>query len=139
MPARRPTCWTRTSAWLAEQDTRYRHLDRLVEPKDQLLKCRLQRWETRSGAKFTLRLYALTSTDFETDEDRGADDLRQFGYGGGKRGDCRQFVMAPTACKSSLRPSSGDQPTAPRRTRCPASSRRCKCPTCTCPLPTGAS
>ena len=39
-------------------------------------------------------LYDLTSTDFETDEDRGPDDLRQFGYSRDKRGDCRQVVIA---------------------------------------------
>ena len=39
-------------------------------------------------------LYDLTSTYFETDEDRDPDDLRQFGYSRDKRGDCRQVVIA---------------------------------------------
>jgi transposase len=46
------------------------------------------------GAKFDVLLYDLTSTYFETDEDRGPDDLRQFGYSRDKRGDCRQVVIA---------------------------------------------
>ena len=39
-------------------------------------------------------LYDLTSTYFETDEDRGPEDLRQYGYSRDKRGDCRQVVIA---------------------------------------------
>ena len=39
-------------------------------------------------------LYDLTSTYFETDSERGADDLRQFGYSRDKRSDCRQVVIA---------------------------------------------
>lgn len=38
------------------------------------------RWGECVGAKFDVLLYDLTSTYFETDEDRGSDDLRQFGY-----------------------------------------------------------
>ena len=39
-------------------------------------------------------LYDLSSTYFETDEDRGPEDLRQYGYSRDKRGDCRQVVIA---------------------------------------------
>ena len=34
----------------------------------------------------------LTSTYFETDVERPASDLRQYGYSRDKRGDCRQVV-----------------------------------------------
>jgi len=38
--------------------------------------------------------YDLTSTYFETDVERPASDLRQYGYSRDKRGDCRQVVIA---------------------------------------------
>ena len=79
---------------LAEKNTLYRCLDRLVEHKDDLFKFLVRRWGELFGAKFDVLLYDLTSTYFETDEDRGADDLRQFGYSRDKRGDCRQVVIA---------------------------------------------
>jgi hypothetical protein len=75
---------------LAEKNTLYRCLDRLVEHKDELFKFLLRRWGELFGAKFDVLLYDLTSTYFETDEERGPDDLRQFGYSRDKRGDCRQ-------------------------------------------------
>ena len=79
---------------LAEKNTLYRCLDRLVEHKDDLFKFLLRRWGELFGAKFDVLLYDLTSTYFETDEDRGEGDLRQFGYSRDKRGDCRQVVIA---------------------------------------------
>jgi transposase len=79
---------------LAEKNTLYRCLDKLVEHKDELFKFLLRRWGELFGAKFDVLLYDLTSTYFETDEDRGPDDLRQFGYSRDKRGDCRQVVIA---------------------------------------------
>jgi transposase len=79
---------------LAEKNTLYRCLDRLVEHKDDLFKFLVRRWGELFGAKFDVLLYDLTSTYFETDEDRGPDDLRQFGYSRDKRGDCRQVVIA---------------------------------------------
>jgi transposase len=79
---------------LAEKNTLYRCLDRLVEHKDELFKFLVRRWGELFGAKFDVLLYDLTSTYFETDEDRGSDDLRQFGYSRDKRGDCRQVVIA---------------------------------------------
>jgi transposase len=79
---------------LAEKNTLYRCLDKLVEHKDDLFKFLVQRWGELFGAKFDVLLYDLTSTYFETDEDRGSDDLRQFGYSRDKRGDCRQVVIA---------------------------------------------
>lgn len=79
---------------LAEKNTLYRCLDRLVEHKDALFKFLVRRWGELFGAKFDVLLYDLSSTYFETDEDRGPDDLRQFGYSRDKRGDCRQVVIA---------------------------------------------
>jgi transposase len=79
---------------LAEKNTLYRCLDRLVEHKDELFKFLLRRWGELFGAKFDVLLYDLTSTYFETDAQRGPDDLRQFGYSRDKRSDCRQVVIA---------------------------------------------
>ena len=79
---------------LAEKNTLYRCLDRLLEHKDDLFKFLVRRWGDLFGAKFDVLLYDLTSTYFETDEDRGPDDLRQYGYSRDKRGDCRQVVIA---------------------------------------------
>jgi len=79
---------------LAEKNTLYRCLDKLVQHKDALFKFLVRRWGELFGAKFDVLLYDLTSTYFETDEDRGPDDLRQFGYSRDKRGDCRQVVIA---------------------------------------------
>jgi transposase len=79
---------------LAEKNTLYRCLDKLVEHKDDLNKFLVRRWGELFGAKFDVLLYDLTSTYFETDEDRGPEDLRQYGYSRDKRGDCRQVVIA---------------------------------------------
>jgi transposase len=79
---------------LAEKNTLYRCLDRLVEHKEALFKFLVRRWGELFDAKFDVLLYDLTSTYFETDEDRGPDDLRQYGYSRDKRGDCRQVVIA---------------------------------------------
>jgi transposase len=79
---------------LAEKNALYRCLDKLVEHKDDLSKFLVRRWGELFGATFDVLLYDLTSTYFETDEDRGPDDLRQFGYSRDKRGDCRQVVIA---------------------------------------------
>lgn len=79
---------------LAEKNTLYRCLDKLVEHKDELFKFLKRRWGELFGATFDVLLYDLTSTYFETDVERGPDDLRQFGYSRDKRGDCRQVVIA---------------------------------------------
>jgi hypothetical protein len=79
---------------LAEKNTLYRCLDKLVKHKDELFKFLRYRWGELFDAKFDVLLYDLTSTYFETDVERGADDLRQFGYSRDKRGDCRQVVIA---------------------------------------------
>ena len=79
---------------LAEKNTLYRCLDKLVEHKDELFKFLKRRWGELFGVTFDVLLYDLTSTYFETDVERGPDDLRQFGYSRDKRGDCRQVVIA---------------------------------------------
>jgi transposase len=79
---------------LAEKNTLYRCLDKLVEHKDELFKFLKRRWGELFGASFEVLLYDLTSTYFETDLERGPDDLRQFGYSRDKRSDCRQVVIA---------------------------------------------
>ena len=79
---------------LAEKNTLYRCLDRLVEHKDELFKFLKRRWGELFGAKFDVLLYDLTSTYFESDVERSAADLRQYGYSRDKRGDCRQVVIA---------------------------------------------
>jgi len=79
---------------LAEKNTLYRCLDRLVEHKDELSKFLKRRWGELFGAKFDVLLYDLTSTYFESDVERSAADLRQYGYSRDKRGDCRQVVIA---------------------------------------------
>jgi transposase len=79
---------------LAEKNTLYRCLDRLVEHKDELFKFLKRRWGELFGAKFDVLLYDLTSTYFESDAERSEADLRQYGYSRDKRGDCRQVVIA---------------------------------------------
>lgn len=79
---------------LAEKNTLYRCLDRLVEHKEALFEFLKRRWGELFGAKFDVLLYDLTSTYFESDVERGPEDLRQFGYSRDKRGDCRQVVIA---------------------------------------------
>jgi transposase len=79
---------------VAEKNTLYRCLDRLVAHKDELFKFLRRRWGELFGAQFAVLLYDLTSTYFETDTERGAEDLRQYGYRRDKRGDCRQVVIA---------------------------------------------
>ena len=79
---------------LAEKNTLYRCLDRLVEHKDDLNKFLCRRWGELFDAKFDVLLYDLTSTYFETDVQRSESDLRQYGYSRDKRGDCRQVVIA---------------------------------------------
>lgn len=79
---------------LAEKNTLYRCLDKLVEHKDALFKFLVGRWGELFGANFDVLLYDLTSTYFESDVERSDTDLRQYGYSRDKRGDCRQVVIA---------------------------------------------
>ena len=78
---------------LAEKNTLYRCLDKLVEHKDALFKFLCGRWGELFGARFDVLLYDLTSTYFETDTPREEGDKRQYGYSRDKRSDCRQVVI----------------------------------------------
>lgn len=75
---------------LAEKNTPYRCLDRLVEHKDELFKFLVRRWGELFGAKFDVLLYGLSSTYFETDEDRGPDHLQLHRRMHGERRQCRR-------------------------------------------------
>jgi transposase len=79
---------------VAEKDTLYRCLDKLVEHKDDLFKFLRVRWGELFEASFDVLLYDLTSTYFETDTPRQEEDKRQYGYSRDKRFDCRQVVIA---------------------------------------------
>ncbi|MGA7951836.1 MAG: IS1634 family transposase [Thiobacillaceae bacterium] len=78
---------------LAQKNTLYRCLDKLVAHKDALFKFLCERWGELFGAKFDVLLYDLTSTYFETDTLREEGDKRQYGYSRDKRFDCRQVVI----------------------------------------------
>lgn len=78
---------------LAEKDTLYRCLDKVLAHKDDLINFLRARWGELFGVTFDVLLYDLTSTYFESDTARGEEDLRQYGYSRDKRGDCRQVVI----------------------------------------------
>jgi len=79
---------------VAEKNTLYRCLDKLVAHKDELFKFLCRRWGELFDAKFDVLLYDLTSTYFESDVERSDTDKRQYGYSRDKRSDCRQVVIA---------------------------------------------
>lgn len=78
---------------LAEKDTLYRCLDKVLAHRDDLISFLRTRWGELFGVTFDVLLYDLTSTYFESDTARGEEDLRQYGYSRDKRGDCRQVVI----------------------------------------------
>ncbi len=78
---------------LAEKDTLYRCLDKLLVHKDDLISHLRARWGELFAVRFDVLLYDLTSTYVESDTPRGEEDLRQYGYSRDKRGDCRQVVI----------------------------------------------
>jgi transposase len=79
---------------LAEKDTLYRCLDKLLSHRTALFQHLRQRWEDLFGVKFQVLLYDLTSTYFESDPPFPEGDKRQFGYSRDKRSDCVQVVIA---------------------------------------------
>jgi transposase len=79
---------------LAEKNTLYCCLDKLVEHEDALFKFLVQRWGELFGVKFDVLPYDLTGKYFESDDERGVTDQRQYGDSRDKRGDCRQVVIA---------------------------------------------
>lgn len=78
---------------LAEKNTFYRCLDKLLAHKDDLFQFLCTRWGELFDATFDVLLYDLTSTYFESDTPRGEGDTRQYGYSRDKRSDCRQVVI----------------------------------------------
>jgi transposase len=79
---------------IAQKDTLYRCLDKLVAHKRELFSHLCERWTTLFGARYEVLLYDLTSTYFESDPPFGERDKRKFGYSRDKRSDCVQVVVA---------------------------------------------
>ena len=77
---------------VAQKDTLYRCLDRLLAHKQALFSFLTGRWESLFGARFDVLLYDLTSTYFECAPPE--EGKRQFGYSRDKRFDCVQVVIA---------------------------------------------
>jgi transposase len=77
---------------LAQKDTLYRCLDKLLVHKTELFSFLQQRWKNLFGADFEVLLYDLTSTYFECDPPEAG--KRRFGYSRDKRSDCVQVVIA---------------------------------------------
>ncbi|MGH9790776.1 MAG: IS1634 family transposase [Candidatus Acidiferrales bacterium] len=79
---------------VAEKDTLYRCLDRLLAHKGVLFDHLTRRWKDLFGVRFEVLLYDLTSTYFEIDPPEPEGDKRRFGYSRDKRSDCVQVVIA---------------------------------------------
>jgi transposase len=79
---------------LAEKDTLYRCLDRLLAHKRSLFDHLTRRWRDLFGVRFEVLLYDLTSTYFEIDPPPSEHDKRRYGYSRDKRDDCVQVVIA---------------------------------------------
>jgi len=78
---------------VAQPDTLYRCLDKLLPHKQALFGHLKGIWEARFEASFEILLYDLTSTYFECEVPE-AGGLRRFGYSRDKRSDCVQVVIA---------------------------------------------
>ncbi len=79
---------------IAEKDTLYRCLDKLLPHKADLFAYLHTRWATLFDATYEVLLYDLTSTYFESDPPFPAADKRKFGHSRDKRADCVQVVVA---------------------------------------------
>jgi transposase len=79
---------------IAQKDTLYRCLDKLVAHKEDLFSYLRERWSLLFDARYEVLLYDLTSTYFESDPPFGETDKRKFGYSRDKRPDCVQVVVA---------------------------------------------
>ena len=77
---------------LANKNTLYRCLDKLLAHKTDLFSFLQQRWKALFQAEFDVLLYDLTSTYFECDPPEVG--KRRFGYSRDKRSDCVQVVIA---------------------------------------------
>jgi len=78
---------------IAEKDTLYRCLDRIVEHKTDLCAYLHERWAVLFDARYEVLLYDLTSTYFESNPPFEEDDKRKYGYSRDKRSDCVQVVV----------------------------------------------
>jgi transposase len=79
---------------LAEKNTLYRGLDRLLAHKQELFGFLTRRWEDLFGVRYDVLLYDLTSTYFESDPPFAQGDKRRYGYSRDHRPDCVQVVIA---------------------------------------------
>lgn len=79
---------------IAEKDTLYRCLDKLLPHKPALFTHLQARWATLFDAQYDVLLYDLTSTYFESDPPFPGEDKRKFGHSRDKRSDCVQVVVA---------------------------------------------
>ena len=77
---------------VAEKDTLYRCLDRLLVHKEAFFQFLAERWHSLFGVRFDVLLYDLTSTYFECVPPEAGQ--RKFGYSRDKRSDCVQVVIA---------------------------------------------
>ena len=77
---------------IAQSDTLYRCLDKLLAHKRPFFSYLRGRWQDLFGARFEVLLYDLTSTYFESDPP--GHGKRQFRYSRDKRFDCVQVVIA---------------------------------------------
>jgi hypothetical protein len=77
---------------IAQSDTLYRCLDKLLAHKKAFFSYLRGRWQDLFGVRFEVLLYDLTSTYFESDPP--GEGKRQFGYSRDKRFDCVQVVRA---------------------------------------------
>jgi len=77
---------------VAQSDTLYRCLDKLVAHKDAMFQFLQARWQDLFGARYEVLLYDLTSTYFESNPP--GEGLRQYGYSRDKRHACTQVVIA---------------------------------------------
>jgi transposase len=77
---------------IAQIDTLYRCLDKLVAHRNDFFSYLTHRWKTLFDARFDVLLYDLTSTYFECDPPETG--KRKHGYSRDKRSDCVQVVIA---------------------------------------------
>ena len=77
---------------VAQDDTLYRCLDRLLAHKKPFFSYLRARWQELFGVRFEVLLYDLTSTYFESDPPEAG--KRKFGYSRDKRFDCVQVIIA---------------------------------------------
>ena len=77
---------------VAQDDTLYRCLDKLLAHKKPFFSYLRARWQALFGVRFEVLLYDLTSTYFESDPPEHG--KRKHGYSRDKRPDCVQVIIA---------------------------------------------